>query len=144
MSNNNAPDDEELAWAKEELSKVVKEITDQGAIESALIEARPVWTKPLDIVIGQLRDQGAQTEFLWVIGGSVPTDCVHSSIATNPRDAARHFSMKWQLDAARYEDPAERHRLGLNPAEDWEAKTITLIAKAEYLYNIVDNDEFWS
>lgn len=144
MSSNGSPGDKNLAWAREKLSKVVKEITDQGAIESPLVEARPVWTKPLDIVIGQLRDQGVQTEFLWVIGGSVPTDCVHSSVAASPRDAARHFSMKWQLEAARYEDPAEHRRLGLDPSEDWEAQARALIAKAEYLYKIVDDDRLWS
>ena len=144
MSRNSSPDDENLAWARDELSKVVKEISDQGAIDSPLVEARPVWTKPFDIVIGQLRDQGVQTEFLWVIGGSVPIDCIHSGVAANPRDAARHFSMKWQLDAGRYEDPAERQRLGLDPAEDWDARTKALITKAEYLYKIVDDDQLWS
>lgn len=144
MSSNGSPGDKNLAWAREKLSKVVKEITDQGAIESPLVEARPVWTKPLDIVIGQLRDQGVQAEYLWVIGGSVPTDCVHSSVAASPRDAARHFSMKWQLEAARYEDPAERRRLGLDPSEDWEAQARALVAKAEYLYKIVDDDRLWS
>jgi len=144
MSHHSVPDDQDTTWAKEELGKVVKEITDRGAIESPLVEARPVWNKPLDIVIGQLRDQGSQAEFLWVIGGSVPIDCVHSSVATTPRDAARHFSLKWQLDAARYENPAERHRLGLDPAEDWEANARALATKAEYLYKIVDDDQLWS
>lgn len=144
MSHKIALDDKNLAWAKEELDKVVKEITDRGAIDSPLVEARPVWTKPLDVVIGQLRDQGDQTEFLWVIGGSVPIDCIHSSVAPSPRDAARHFSMKWQLEAARYEDPSERHRLGLDPAADWNAHAKALISKAEYLYKIIDDDQLWS
>jgi len=65
-------------------------------------------------------------------------------VATTPRDAARHFSLKWQLDAARYENPAERHRLGLDPAEDWEANARALATKAEYLYKIVDDDQLWS
>lgn len=143
MSENSAPGDKDLAWAREELNKVVREITDQGAVESPLVEARAVWSKPLDVVIGQLRDQGVQAEFLWVIGGSVPIDCIHSSVAASPRDAARHFSMKWQLEAARYQDPTERHRLGLDPAEDWTAHSKALIAKAEYLYKIVDDDQLW-
>jgi len=143
MSQDAPPDDATLTWTREVLNKVVKEITDQGAIESPLVEARSVWTKPLDVVIGQLRDQGVQTEFLWVIGGSVPIDCIHSGVAASPRDAARHFSMKWQLEAARYGDPSERHRLGLDPAEDWDAHAKALIAKAEYLYKLVDDEELW-
>ena len=144
MPPKSTPEDEDLAWAREELNKVVKEITDQGAIESPLVEARPVWTNARDVVIGQLRDQGAPSEFLWVIGGSVPIDCVPSSVAASPRDAARHFSMKWQLEAARLENPAERQRLSLDPAEDWDARAKALIAKAEYLYKIADDDQRWS
>lgn len=144
MPQNSTPDDENVAWARDELSKVVKKISDQGAIDTPLVEARPVWTKPFDIVIGQLREQGVQTEFLWVIGGSVPIDCIHSSLAATPRDAARHFSMKWQLEAARYENPAERQRLGLDPKEDWDTQAKALIAKAEYLYKIVADDQLWS
>lgn len=144
MSHNCALADETLIWAKKELDKVIKEVTDQGAIESPLVEARPAWTKPFDVVIGQLRDQGVQTEFLWVIGGLVPSDCIHSRVAATPRDAARHFSMKWQLEAARYEDPAERQRLGLDPTVDWEACAKALIAKANYLYKIVEDDQLWS
>ncbi len=144
MPQNSTLDDKDLVWAREELNKVVKEVTDQGATESPLVEARPVWSSARDVVIGQLRDQGAPSEFLWVIGGSVPIDWVHSGVATSPRDAARHFSMKWQLEAARFEDPAERRRLSLDPAEDWDSRAKALIAKAEYLYKIVDDDQRWS
>ena len=131
------------SWAKEELNRAIGVITDQGVIDSPLVESRPVWMKPFDIVIGQLRDQGVQTEFLWVISGSVPTDCLHSNVAASARDAARHFSMKWQLEASRCEDPAERQRLGLDPATDWEAHSKALTARAEYLYDIVDDSQFW-
>lgn len=144
MSDNSGIDEKTLTWAKKELDSAVRKITDKGVIASPLIEARPAWAKPFDVVIGQLRDQGAQSEFLWVIGGSVPTDCIHSKLAATPRDAARHFSLKWQLEAARYEDPAEHKRLALDPTVDWEEQGRALIAKAEYLYKIVDDDQFWS
>jgi hypothetical protein len=136
--------DEALDWARATLANVVQEIMDEGVIDSPLLESRPAWTKPFEIVIGKLRDQGQQAEFLWVIGGSVPVDCVHSGVASSARDAARHFSMKWQLEAARLENPAELKRLGLDPATDWQAEAEALIAKAEYLYAVVDDDRFWS
>jgi hypothetical protein len=144
MSLRSTGDNETLTWAKEELDKAVREITDQGAIESLLVEARPAWAKPFDIVIGQLRDQGAETEFLWIIGGTMPIDYIHSAVAATPRDAARHFSMKWQLEAARYGNPADRLRLGLNPTVDWEARGKALVTKAEYLHTIVVDDQLWS
>lgn len=135
---------EAVEWARETLANVVQEISDQGVIDSPLLEARPAWSKPFDIVIGKLRDQGQPVEFLWVIGGSVPIDCIHSSVASTARDAARHFSMKWQLDAMRFENPTERKRLGHDPATDWNEKAKDLVNKAQYLYSVTDNDQFWS
>ena len=143
MVDDGSGDDKALAWVQEELRRAVAEITDKGVIESPLAESRPAWVRPFEVVIGQLRDQGAQTEFLWVIGGSVPTDCLHSSVAATARDAARHFSLKWQLEAARYEDPAERRRLGLDPGVDWQAQAKALTGRAEYLYELVEDDSLW-
>ena len=144
MSRNSNIDEKTLTWAKEELETAIQTITNQGTIESPIVEARPAWTKPFDVVIGQPRKQRDSAEFLWVIGGSVPIDCINSGVAATPREAARYFSMKWQLEAARYEDPEERKRLALDPAVDWEAQGIALIAKAEYLYTMVDDDQLWS
>lgn len=144
MSDNSRMDKKSLNWAKKELDIAVRKITDKGVIESPIIESRPSWFKPFDVVIGQLRDQGVRSEFLWVIGGTVPTDCIHSTLAATARDAARHFSLKWQLEAARYENPAEQKRLALDPAVDWKEQGRLLTAKAEYLYKIVDDDQLWS
>lgn len=141
--SDNSKADEAVAWARETLANVVQGIMDEGIIDSPLLEAKPAWSKPFDIAIGKLRDQGQQAEFLWIIGGSVPIDCVHSGVASTARDAARHFSMKWQLEAARLENPGEQQRLGLDPATDRPAEAKALIAKAEYLYAVVDDDRFW-
>ena len=132
-----------LAWAREKLEQLVAEVTELGIIDSHLLEARPAWVKADEIVIGQLRDQGSPTEFLWIIGGVTPTDCLHSSAAPTARDAARHFSMKWQLEASRLEDPDERSRLGLDPQVDWQAQAKALVAKAEALYAATEEDQLW-
>lgn len=141
--NDNPINEQTLAWAREKLAELVTEVTDLGAIDSQLVEARPAWVKAEEIVIGQLRDQGSLTEFLWIIGGNTPTDCLHSSAAPTARDAARHFSMKWQLEASRLEDPEERSRLGLDPNVDWDAQAKALIAVAESLYAATEQDQLW-
>lgn len=143
MTNKRHSREEAARWAREQLDAVVSEIQENGVIDSPLIEARASWMKPFDIVIGQVRDQSQAQEFLWVIAGSVPGDCVHSSVATGPREAARHFSMKWQLEAARLESAEERSRLGLDPAIDWDVQAKALTARAEYLYAVADDDRHW-
>ena len=121
--------DAALAWAKGEIDGVVNELLASGAIEYDLVEARLAWTVPSEVVLGQLREQGNLVEFLWIIGGNVPIDSVHSSAAASPRDAVRHFALKWQLDADQVEDADA-------------AKT--LVGHAEYLYALSDDDRFWS
>lgn len=121
--------DAALTWARREIDVVVGELLDAGAIDSAVIEARLAWTVPPEVVLGQLREQGNLVEFLWAIGGNVPSDTIHSSAAGSPRDAVRHFALKWQLDASRIDDA--------NAAK-------SLMEHAEYLYALSDDDRFWS
>jgi hypothetical protein len=142
MPQKNMDTDEAMAWAKTALEGAIQEVSDHGLIDSPLLESRLAWAMPFDFVIGQLRDQGNRIEFLWVIGGSVPVDTVHSGVAPTARDAARYFSMKWQLDATRLENPTSRESSGTDHSRVSEAKA--LVAMAEYLYAIVDDDRYWS
>jgi hypothetical protein len=144
MTKREKSSEDALEWAKDALRRAVNSVTDRGAIESPLVESRPVWAHGREVVIGQLRDAGARSDFLWVIGGSVPADCVPSKVAASPRDAARHFAMKWQLEAARLAEPSERQRLGLDPSVDWGARSEALVRKAEYLYDVSADDTLWA
>jgi len=115
-------------WLRETLDAAVEVSTTLGVIEDALFEARPVWSLPQKVMIGQIRAANERTSFTWVICGDYPTDHIGSAAATTARDAARHFSLKWQLDAARHTDPSFAAKL-----TDW----------AEELYEIVEDDSLW-
>lgn len=127
MPGSNSIGDEALEHARSQLGQALSDLKSMGAIEDEIMEARPAWIMPFEFVIGQTRGSALDVEFLWVIGGKLPIDCVHSNIAQTARDAARHFSLKWQLDA---------ERLG-------GAEAARLVSLAEYLYSIVDNDDYW-
>jgi hypothetical protein len=115
-------------WSRETFDAGVREIIELGVLGGAVVEARPSWALPDSIVIGQIRETNVPTGFTWLICGDLPTDHVGSAVATTPRDAARHFSLKWQLDAARNIEPALAE---------------TLIAKAEALYELVEDESLW-
>lgn len=118
-----------LAWARETFDKAVQEIIKRGAFRGELVEARPSWALPNKLVVGMARENGDATTFNWIICGHLmPTDHLGSAAAATARDAARHFSLKWQLDATR--------------ARDSTVADI-LIAKAEELYEIVEDDSLW-
>lgn len=115
------------AWVQLQLDAAVQELMNNGVVESLLVEAKPAWIFPLQILIGEIREQGDSRQFKWFICGEVPTDHLNSADASTPREAARHFAMKWQLDAAR----------------DQEGFDKQLADKAEALYALVDDARLW-
>lgn len=129
MSNEqNQPSQEEnMAWGKGRLSAAVDELSDQGIISSPFVEARIVWMLPQQLFIAELRESSTSPPALWMIGGDdVPADHLDVMLADTPRDAARHFGLKWHLAAAR-EDANE-----------------ALAEKAELLLALVEADDAWT
>lgn len=117
-------------WARQQLDLAVADISSKGLLAGELLEARPVWAHGHSVLIAQVREQGEKS-FTWLICGDVPTDQLGSEAAATPREAARHFAMKWHLEAARDEDDAL-------PA------TTALTDKAEALFALINNDSLWS
>jgi len=117
-----------LEHARSQLGEALSELRAAGAIDETIMEARPAWILPFKIVVGQSRTSSGDSNSFWVIGGNVPIDYLPSNVATTARDAARHFSLKWQLDSERL--------VGEEAAN--------LVKIAEYLYSIVDNDDYWN
>ena len=130
-------------WARDMIDAAVNEIMDRGVFNSEIIEARPVWWLPYQLVIGQVREPHEQLESTWIIAGSVPTDHVSAAAAPTPREAARHFAMKWQLDAARYADPSVQQELGAGNTADWERMADVLARTAETLAGLAADDRHW-
>lgn len=128
MSNEqNQPSQEEnIAWGKDRLSAAVDELSDRGIVDTPFVEARIVWALPQQLLIAELRESSTSPSALWVIGGDVPADHLDVMLADTPRDAARHFGLKWQLAAAR------------DDAND------ALIEKAELLLALVEADDAWT
>ncbi|MDH3990112.1 MAG: DUF4826 family protein [Gammaproteobacteria bacterium] len=138
-----ARSEELAAWPKERLEEAVEEMMRLGVVTDALVEARPVWALPNKIMIGQVRDAGDPTIFKWVISGDVPTDYLDSAVAATPREAARHFAMKWHLESARYQDPSARKTLGPESKQDWDDTGRQLAEKAEALFALVEDKNLW-
>ena len=130
-------------WTRLTLDKAVEDISNLGVIPDEIIEARAMWSVPGEVMIGQARQASEPSVFVWFISGNLPTDYIGSSAATNPREALRNFSLKWQMDAERYRDPATRRAHGLDESKDWNAMTLKLIAKAEELYTLAEDDRLW-
>ncbi len=120
--------DELDAWLRPLMEDATGKLGDMGLFDDPLLEVKPAWALPGQILIGKVRAHGNPANFRWFICGEMPLDHVGDEVAASPRDAARHFSLKWQLDATRH---------GGNAAE-------TLAQQAEALYALVDDDRLWN
>ena len=138
MSENNSD------WISDTLDKAVQDTAKLGVIPDELIEARAIWSVENKVLIGQVRQAGDSAGFLWFICGDLPTDHIGGPSASTPREALRHFSLKWQLDAQKYADPEVRKAHGLDPAQNWERMTASLVAKAEELYSMAEDEKLWA
>ena len=132
-----------IAWKKKQLNEGVEEMMRIGVVTGTKVEARVVWSLPHKLLIGQLREPGQHDRFTWLIVGEFPTDHLDSSVAITPREAARHFALKWHLEAARYQDLARQDPPDHNPRIDWDDIGQNLAGKAEALYAVVDDDQCW-
>lgn len=125
-------------WAKQQLARAVYGVLAKGIVPAGVVEAKPVWALPEQLVIGKLREPG-EPRFLWVIGGDLPLDCIASEVAASPREAARHFVLKWQLEAARAREASGKPQ----PAADPNVNPDELESGAERLFGLVRNEALW-
>jgi len=135
---------EELnTWIKKQLDAAVWKLIDQGEIESVMVEAKPAWVLPFQILIGKIRARGQSSGFTWFICGEILTDFLDFSVASTPRDAARHFAMKWQLEAARNQERTEPQPTGSASQLSRQGTGGQWTEQAEALYELVEDKRLW-
>ncbi len=120
------------AWVRSQMDAAVKLFEEQGVFDDALMESKPAWAFPEQLVVGKARAFNTPQSFRWFVCGEVGFDHVDDQVAANPREALRHFAMKWQVDASR-----------LTNTQDAEQRQ-KLISNAEFLYELSDDDRLWS
>ena len=131
------------AWIKKQLNAAVRKSMAKDVIDSLIVEAKPAWVLPFQILIGKVRAQDKPGNFKWFICGEIPTDYLESSVATTPRDAAKNFVMKWQLAAERYEQRTGTNSTPPSSEPQPENPGRQLIDHAEALYGLVEDDRLW-
>ncbi len=144
MTEQNPDMDKEAlkSWYTKLLYAVVREMVKTGAVPGPAAEARPVWISPNKVLIAKVWEASQKSNFIWTISGeAVITDHIAGNLAATPREAARHFSLKWQMDADRLLEVAKSK--GANTEASMEAYTTRLIGYAEYLYDMASRDDAW-
>ena len=145
MSKKLTPEQEEFrAWFKAELDKVVDRMIKEKAVDGVAIDAAPVWAMPNQILIARVWSSAQKSQFIWTISGpGVITDHITGSMAAGPREAARHFSLKWQVDAEKLMKSAENPSMKDPVRTELKNQADRLVSDAEALFDLTMRDEIW-
>ncbi len=146
MTESNAATEKEAikSWYTELLYAMTREMIKIKAVAGPAVEARPVWVSPYKILIARVWEASQKSNFIWTISGdSVITDHIAGNLAATPREAARHFSLKWQMDADQLLLVAKNKASGKDTQENMVAYTDKLIQYAEALYDLAARDDVW-
>lgn len=146
MAESNAGADAEAvkAWYTNLLDKVVKEMIDIKAITDTAVQASPVWMIPNEVLIAKVWGVSKESDFIWTLSiDKLIADYIAGSLAASPRDVARHFSMKWQMDADRLRNFEQNKASGEKPDERMQELSNKLVGYAEALYDLTNRDDAW-
>ena len=132
MSEQHAMSEEQRAeWIKTQYQQATKYLATKGIITSVVSPENSRYLVPL-VAVWLLTAQDGKK--YWVINGDLPADHVQMDAAASAREALRHFSMKWQLQAE-----------NLIHSNDDKQKDFgnLLIGRAEGLYQIYEDEKLW-
>lgn len=127
-------------WARAALLRICERLIEDGVVGRDAY-ADVTWTVPERYLIARVSSDTRPREVFWATGGELPVDYVPASVATGPREAARHFCLRWQLEGARITGLAASAAPG-QPSE-WRQVGNSLAEKAELLNDYLRRDEFW-
>ena len=135
---------EHKSWYKGLLDEMVQDLLKAQVLTGVTLDASPVWMVPGKILIARVWPTLEKSRFIWAIAGdAVVPDHADGTVAVGPREAARHFSMKWQMDAEQMHRNTGQLAADNEAARAMKAHADRLIQGAELLYDLSERKEIW-
>ncbi|WP_281557405.1 DUF4826 family protein [Thalassomonas sp. RHCl1] len=132
MTNQvNMNEEQQSQWVRDQYQVATKYLADKGLITESVAVEESRYLVPLLAVWKLKLLDGTKT---WVISGDLPTDHSNADVAPDARDAIRHFSLKWQLQAENLFKAGE--------AEQNKFAEM-LVNRAEGLYRLYEDEKIW-
>lgn len=132
------------SWYTGLLDKMVKEMISVKAVSGDAVQATPVWMARNEVLIAKVWGISNESDFVWAISvDKLIADYVAGSLAATPREVARHFALKWQMDADRLVNFGSSDASNEVSPERMQAYSDRLIQYAETLYDMANRDEPW-
>lgn len=123
--------EQQKEWVREQYQVATKYLAEQGLVTESVVVEESRYLVPL-LALWKLK--ALDSNYYWVICGDVPSDFSKFDAAPNAREAVRHFSYKWQLQA--------ENLLRAGDKEQEEFAQL-LVGRAEGLYKMYEQENLW-
>lgn len=123
--------EQQQQWIREQYQIATKYLATQGLVTDSVVVEESRYLVPL-MSIWKLKVLDGS--YFWVICGDLPSDYNTFDAAPNAREAVRHFSFKWQMQA--------ENLLKTGDKEQEEFANL-LISRAESLYDMHQQEKLW-
>lgn len=125
-------------WVRTQFQKANRFLAEKGVIPSKVLADESRYLAPY-LAIWKMESKRPTTKTYWVMSGDLPSDFVDVKVATTARDAVRHFSMMWQMQAENL------IRSGATRRDATQAKFAQLlVSRAESLYRMHNDEKLWN
>ncbi|OUR59532.1 DUF4826 domain-containing protein [Colwellia sp. 39_35_sub15_T18] len=123
--------EQQQQWIREQYQIATKYLATQGLVTDSVIVEESRYLVPI-MSIWKLKVLDGS--YLWVICGDLPSDHNAFDVAPNAREAVRHFSFKWQMQAENLLKTGDKEQ---------EKFAQLLIGSAEGLYDMYQQEKLW-
>jgi len=123
--------EQQQQWIREQYQIATKYLATQGLVTDSVIVEESRYLVPI-MSIWKLKVLDGS--YLWVICGDLPSDHNAFDVAPNAREAVRHFSFKWQMQAENLLKTGDKEQ---------EKFAQLLIGSAEDLYDMYQQEKLW-
>lgn len=125
-------------WVRTQFQKANRFLAEKGVIPSKVLADESRYLAPY-LAIWKMESKRPTTKTYWVMSGDLPSDFVDVKVAKTARDAVRHFSMMWQMQAENL------IRSGATRRDATQAKFAQLlVSRAESLYRMHNDEKLWN
>ena len=123
--------EQQQQWIREQYQVATKYLATQGLVTDSVVVEESRYLIPF-MSVWKLKVLDGS--YLWAICGDLPSDHNTFDVAPNAREAVRHFSFKWQMQAENLLKTGDKEQEGF-------AKL--LISRAEGLYDMYQQEKLW-
>jgi len=124
-------DEQKQKWIRDQYQAATKYLAEKGVVTHSVQDTESRHLVPLFALWKLTSIEGKS---YWVLSGDLPKDHIGSDMAPNGREALRHFSLKWQMQA---------ENLLKSDNEEQHTFANLLVSRAERLYELCENDSLW-